>query len=421
LGAKIPKGIMLIGPRGSGKSLLAEAAAGETNLLLISNPQWKFQHDGASAISDLFEAAKMKAPCILYINEIDAAKDYILHQLLIELDNLDTTNNEKHIAIVADANADSLDKSLFESGRFGRKIFISHPDIKERLEILNVHLKGLKTTQDKKELSKKMATMTAGCSGADIAKIANDAALIAARDHFAVEMEHFEQAHNRLTIFGTEQKNKAWSQEEKKMIAYHEAGHVIAGWFLEHASPVWKASIIPRGQALGYTQYLAKDNNIHTKRQIFDEICVALAGRVAEEIFFDEVTSSAVNDLEQVTALAYGQVAVLGMNEKIGCIRFDAQTPFGMLHSESTAGLIDKEVRKLVNEALETTRNLLTTHKAQLEKVAEQLLEKETLSKDDIVGLIGSRPFKDNLNYEELAGGTFPELKKLASSKEKDS
>jgi len=276
--------------------------------------------------------------------------------------------------------------------------------------IFKVHTRELKTDLDKEDLSRKMAALTPGFSGADIANVANEAALIAARDlNESIMMQHFEQAIERV-IAGLEKKTQVLQPAEKRTVAYHEAGHAVAGWFLEHADPLLKVSIIPRGKGLGYAQYLPKEQYLYSKEQLFDRMCMTLGGRVSEEIFFNRITSGAQDDLRKVTQSAYMQVAQLGMNEKVGTVSFDMPQPGEMVidkpYSEATAQLIDSECRNLIRTAYDHTHKLLNKHKAEVEKVALRLLEKEKLDKEDMVALLGNRPFAEKSTYEEFVEGT---------------
>lgn len=428
LGAKIPKGAILTGPPGTGKTLLAKATAGEASVPFITVNGSEFLEMfvgvGPARVRDLFSMARKHAPCILFIDEIDAVgrkrgrgnfggqneQENTLNQLLVEMDGFNTTTN---VVVLAGTNRpDILDPALLRPGRFDRQIYIGPPDIKGRASIFKVHLRPLKLDNalDKEALSRKMAALTPGFSGADIANVCNEAALIAAR-HLsdAINQKHFEQAIERV-IGGLEKKTQVLQPEEKKTVAYHEAGHAVAGWFLEHADPLLKVSIIPRGKGLGYAQYLPKEQYLYTKEQLLDRMCMTLGGRVSEEIFFGRITTGAQDDLKKVTQSAYAQVVQFGMSEKVGQVSFNLPRQGEMVlekpYSEATARLIDDEVRKLINFAYERTVMLLKEKKLDIEKIARRLLEKEVLDKSDMVELLGQRPFAEKSTYEEFVEGT---------------
>ncbi|PKC04527.1 ATP-dependent metallopeptidase Hfl [Rhizophagus irregularis] len=415
LGAKIPKGAILSGPPGTGKTLLAKATAGEAGVpfLSVSGSEFveMFVGVGPSRVRDLFANAKKHAPCIIFVDEIDAIgksrgkigqfggndeRESTLNQLLVEMDGF---GSSEHVVVLAGTNRpDVLDPALMRPGRFDRHISIDKPDIKGRSAIFKVHLKPIKTGENINNLSNRLAALTPGFSGADIANVCNEAALIAARyQKDSVTEEHFEQAIDRV-VAGLERKSRVLSPEEKKTVAYHEAGHAVAGWFLEHADPLLKVTIIPRGvAALGYAQYLPKDQYLYSTAQLLDRMCMTLGGRVSEQIFFNIITTGAHDDLQRVTKLAYAQVTTYGMNPNVGPLSFnspnDNEPQFQKPYSEETAKMIDEEVRKLVASAYERTVKLLTDKKNDVEKVAQLLLSKEVLNRDDMISLLGKRPF----------------------------
>jgi cell division protease FtsH len=411
LGGKIPKGALLVGPPGTGKTLLAKAMAGEAKVPFFSLSGSDFVEMfvgvGASRVRDLFKQAREKAPCIIFIDEIDAIgrargrnammsndeRENTLNQLLVEMDGF---GGDTGIIILAATNRpDVLDSALLRPGRFDRQISIDRPDVVGREQIFKVHLKPIKVSQSLD--IHKLAEQTPGFAGADIANVCNEAALIAARKNKdGVEMEDFQDAIDRV-IGGLEKKNKIISPEEKEIIAYHEAGHAICGWYLEHAYPLLKVTIVPRGTAaLGYAQYTPKEQYLYNTDQLIDQICMTLGGRAAEEIFFGKISTGASNDLQQITRMAYSMVTVYGMNPKVGNISFyDPQQDqtFTKPYSEETGKLIDGEVRTLIEQAYIRTLALLTEKKKELEILAKALLEKEVLFQSDVEGLIGKRPF----------------------------
>ncbi|MBI2730687.1 MAG: ATP-dependent zinc metalloprotease FtsH [Sphingobacteriales bacterium] len=413
LGGKIPKGALLVGPPGTGKTLLAKAVAGEAQVPFFSLSGSDFVElfvgVGASRVRDLFKTAREKAPCIIFIDEIDAIgrargrnaimsndeRENTLNQLLVEMDGFGTDSG---IIILAATNRpDVLDSALLRPGRFDRQISIDRPDVKGREEIFKVHLKPIKISQ-KLDIHK-LAEQTPGFAGADIANVCNEAALIAARKgKDSVEMEDFQDAIDRV-IGGLEKKNKIISPEEKEIIAYHEAGHAICGWYLEHAYPLLKVTIVPRGTAaLGYAQYTPKEQYLYNTDQLNDQICMTLGGRAAEDIFFGKISTGASNDLQQITKMAYSMVTVYGMNDKVGNISFydpSQENYFTKPYSEETGKLIDEEVRKLVDTAYIRTKQLLTERKVEVEKLAKELLYKEVLFQSDVEALIGKRPYEE--------------------------
>lgn len=413
LGGKIPKGALLVGPPGTGKTLLAKAMAGEAQVPFFSMSGSDFVElfvgVGASRVRDLFKQAREKAPCIIFIDEIDAIgrargrnaimsndeRENTLNQLLVEMDGF---SGETGIIILAATNRpDVLDSALLRPGRFDRQISIDRPDVKGREDIFKVHLKPIKISQALD--IHKLAEQTPGFAGADIANVCNEAALIAARkDKDAVDMSDFQDAIDRV-IGGLEKKNKIILPEEKEIIAYHEAGHAICGWYLEHAYPLLKVTIVPRGTAaLGYAQYTPKEQYLYNTDQLMDQICMTLGGRASEEIFFGKISTGASNDLQQITRIAYSMITVYGMNEKVGNISFydpNQENTFTKPYSEETGKLIDEEVRSLIERAYVRTLQLLREKKDKVEILAKQLLTKEVLFQSDVEELIGKRPFEE--------------------------
>jgi cell division protease FtsH len=423
LGGKIPKGALLVGPPGTGKTLLAKAMAGEAQVPFFSLSGSDFVEMfvgvGASRVRDLFKQAREKAPCIIFIDEIDAIgrargknammsndeRESTLNQMLVEMDGFGTDTGI--IVLAATNRPDVLDSALLRPGRFDRQISIDKPDLKGREDIFKVHLKPIKIS---KTLDiHKLAEQTPGFAGADIANVCNEAALIAARKNKeAVDMQDFQDAVDRV-IGGLEKKNKIISPEEKKIIAFHEAGHAICGWFLEHAYPLLKVTIVPRGTAaLGYAQYTPKEQYLYNTDQLNDQICMTLGGRASEDIFFGKISTGAQNDLQQITRTAYAMVTVYGMNEKVGNVSFydpQQENAFTKPYSDDTAKLIDYEVRHLIDSAYARTKKLLTEKKEEVEKLANALLEKEVLFQSDVEVLIGKRPFEEKkvISTEETA------------------
>ncbi|TDQ09544.1 ATP-dependent zinc metalloprotease FtsH [Pedobacter metabolipauper] len=425
LGGKIPKGALLVGSPGTGKTLLAKAVAGEAQVPFFSLSGSDFVEMfvgvGASRVRDLFKQAKDKAPCIIFIDEVDAIgrargknsmmggndeRENTLNQLLVEMDGFGTDSG---IIILAATNRpDVLDSALLRPGRFDRQISIDKPDLAGREQIFKVHLKPIKTAEVVD--AKKLSAQTPGFAGAEIANVCNEAALIAARrnkEH--VDMQDFQDAIDRV-IGGLEKKNKIISPEEKRIVAYHEAGHAIAGWFLEHADPLVKVSIVPRGvAALGYAQYLPKEQFLYTTEQLTDGMCMTMGGRVAEDIVFGKISTGAQNDLERITKLSYAMVTIYGMNSTIGNVSFhDPQNEynFNKPYSEKTSEMIDHEVRKLIEGVYSRTKQLLTDKREGLEKLALKLLEKEILFQADLEEILGKRPFDSRTAYDEFVNGT---------------
>ncbi len=425
LGAKIPKGVILAGAPGTGKTLLAKAIAGEAQVpfFSISGSEFveMFVGVGASRVRDLFQKAKAKAPSIIFIDEIDAVgrsrgsafslqsndeRESTLNQLLTEMDGFD--NNKGVIVMAATNRPDILDKALLRPGRFDRHIYLELPTLHERIEIFKVHIRNL-SMGDGIDLNF-LASQTPGFSGADIANICNEAALIAARKKKEIiEQEDFMEAIDRI-VAGIERKSKIISQAEKRIIAYHEAGHATASWFLPTADELVKVTIIPRGKSLGAAWYLPEEHQLMTKTQFMDKLCMALGGRAAEEVFFGEVSSGALDDLEKVTKQAYTMVAYYGLNEKLGNISFfdstgRSENSLQKPYSESTAKIVDEEVMKLIDEAYQKTKQILIEHKDELTELAELLLEKEVILKDDLINIFGER---------EKGNSGSPNLKRIA-------
>lgn len=423
LGAKIPKGALLVGPPGTGKTLLAKATAGESGVpfLSISGSDFMemFVGVGPSRVRSLFLEARQCAPSIIFIDEIDAIgrargrggfsgsndeRESTLNQLLVEMDGFGTTTG---VVVLAGTNRpDILDKALLRPGRFDRQISLDKPDIKGREQIFRIYLMKIKLDNDPTFYSGRLAALTPGFAGADIANVCNEAALIAARsDNSQVTMMHFEAAIDRI-IGGLEKKNKVISKQERKTVAYHESGHAVAGWFLEHAEPLLKVSIIPRGTAaLGFAQYVPNENLLMTKEQLFDMTCMTLGGRASEEVLLGKVSTGAQNDLEKVTRMTYAQVAVYGFSAKVGLLSFPPrEDAFEMSkpYSNETAAIIDTEVREWVSDAYTRTLEIIKEHKDHISQIAELLLEKEVLHQDDLIRVLGERPFKttEPTNYD---------------------
>jgi AFG3 family protein len=422
LGGKIPKGALLVGPPGTGKTLLAKAVAGEASVPFFSLSGSDFVEMfvgvGAARVRDLFKQAKEKAPAIIFIDEIDAIgrsrgkgqqpggsndeRENTLNSLLVEMDGFGTDSG---IIILAATNRpDVLDQALLRPGRFDRQISIDKPDISGREQIFKVHLKPL--LLDDEVDARKLAAQTPGFAGAEIMNVSNEAALIAARrDADKINMQDFQDAIDRV-IGGLEKKTKIISPEEKKIVAWHEAGHAVTGWFLEHADPLVKVSIVPRGAAaLGYAQYLPKEQFLYQTEQLIDTMCMTLGGRAAEEIVFGKISTGAQNDLERITQMAYSMVKIYGMNERVGQLSFNDpnnEYSFHKPYSDATARIIDEEVKKIVDDAYLRTKTLLTEKSVELEKIATILLEKEVIFQADLVALIGERPFAKETTYSEF-------------------
>lgn len=410
LGAKIPKGALLVGPPGTGKTLLAKAVAGEAKVPFFSMAGSDFVEMfvgvGASRVRDLFKQAKEKAPCIIFIDEIDAIgrargknpnmgsndeRENTLNQLLTEMDGFGT--NSGVIILAATNRADILDNALMRAGRFDRQIHVEMPNINERKEIFKVHLKPLKLEKDLD--IDFLAKQTPGFSGADIANICNEAALIAARKKKdVIERQDFLDAVDRI-VGGLEKKTKIITPKEKKTIAYHEAGHAAVSWLTEYASPLVKVTIVPRGRSLGAAWYLPEERQITTTNQLLDEMCATLGGRAAEKVMFGEISTGALSDLEKVTKQAYAMVSIYGLNKELGNISYYNLNEGGFTkpYSDKTAELIDKEVSDLIEEQYARAQKILSDNKDKLVALAELLLEKEVIFKEDLVSILGERPF----------------------------
>lgn len=419
LGGKIPKGALLVGPPGTGKTLLAKAVAGEANVPFFSMSGSDFVEMfvgvGASRVRDLFRQAKEKAPCIVFIDEIDAVgrargknpsmggndeRENTLNQLLTEMDGFGT--NSGIIVIAATNRADILDKALLRAGRFDRQIHVDLPDLNERKEVFGVHLRPLKL--DASVDVEILARQTPGFSGADIANVCNEAALIAARNKKkAVDKQDFLDAIDRI-IGGLEKKTKVMTQKEKETIAIHEAGHATISWFLEHANPLIKVTIVPRGRALGAAWYMPEERQITTKEQMLDEMCATLGGRAAEETFIGHISTGAMNDLERVTKQAYGMIAYAGMSDKLSnlCYYNNNDSMFTRPYSEKTAEAIDNEAHAMITEQYERAKELLKQHKEGHAELAKILLEREVIFAEDVEKIFGKRPWASR--SEELFG-----------------
>lgn len=421
LGGKIPKGALLVGPPGTGKTLLARAVAGEAKVPFFSLSGSDFVEMfvgvGASRVRDLFKQAKEKAPSIIFIDEIDAIgrargksnfsgsndeRESTLNQLLTEMDGFGSNANV--IVLAATNRADVLDKALMRAGRFDRQIYVDLPDVRERKEIFNVHLKPLKKAEDLD--MEFLAKQTPGFSGADIANVCNEAALIAARkERKTVTKQDFLDAVDRI-VGGLEKKNKIITPEEKKAIAFHEAGHATVSWLLEHAAPLVKVTIVPRGQSLGAAWYLPEERLIVRPEQMLDEMCAALGGRAAEKVIFDTISTGALSDLEKVTKQARAMVTIYGLNDKVGNLTYydssgQSEYNFTKPYSEKTAELIDKEISELIEEQYQRAIKLLKDNKDKLTKLANLLLEKEVIFKDNLEEIFGKRPYDQEVSEPE--------------------
>ena len=431
LGGKIPKGALLVGPPGTGKTLLAKAVAGEAKVPFFSLSGSDFVEMfvgvGASRVRDLFKQAKEKSPAIIFIDEIDAIgrargksnfsgsndeRENTLNQLLTEMDGFGTNTNV--IVIAATNRADVLDKALMRAGRFDRQIYVDLPDVRERKEIFEVHLRPLKKVADELD-TEFMAKQTPGFSGADIANVCNEAALIAARKgKQAVGKQDFLDAVDRI-VGGLEKKNKIITPEEKQAIAFHEAGHATISWMLEHAAPLVKVTIVPRGQSLGAAWYLPEERLIVRPEQMLDEMCAALGGRAAEKVVFNKISTGALSDLEKVTKQARAMVTVYGLNEKVGNLTYhdssgQSEYNFTKPYSERTAELIDKEITNLIEEQYQRAIRILEENKDKLTQLAEILLEKEVIFKDNLEEIFGKRPYKSR---DEIMSGNSEERKSV--------
>lgn len=433
LGGKIPKGALLVGPPGTGKTLLAKAVAGEAKVPFFSLSGSDFVEMfvgvGASRVRDLFKQAKDKSPAIIFIDEIDAIgrargknnmtgsndeRENTLNQLLTEMDGFGTDTNV--IVLAATNRSDVLDKALMRAGRFDRQIYVDLPDLREREEIFKVHLKPLKV--DKQLDVSFLAKQTPGFSGADIANVCNESALIAARkSKKKVDRQDFLDAVDRI-VGGLEKKSKIITPSEKKTIAFHEAGHATVSWMLEHAAPLVKVTIVPRGQSLGAAWYLPEERQIVRTEQMLDEMCATLGGRAAEQIIFGKISTGALSDLVKVTRQARAMVTVYGLNDKIGNVTYydaNGQNEFGFTkpYSEETAKQIDEEISKIVEREYKRALSLLRKHKKKLTELAEHLLEKEVIFKDDLVTIFGKRPFeKENTVEDKVESSSTKKIKK---------
>lgn len=447
LGGKIPKGALLVGPPGTGKTLLAKAVAGEADVPFFSMSGSDFVEMfvgvGASRVRDLFRQAKEKAPCIIFIDEIDAVgrargknpsmggndeRENTLNQLLTEMDGFGT--NSGVIILAATNRADILDKALLRAGRFDRQIHVDLPDLNERKEVFGVHIRPLKL--DETVDIDLLARQTPGFSGADIANVCNEAALIAARHNKpSVSKDDFMAAIDRI-VGGLEKKTKVMTAAEKRSIALHEAGHATISWFLEYANPLIKVTIVPRGRALGAAWYLPEERQITTKEQMLDEMCATLGGRAAEELFIKQISTGAMNDLERVTKQAYGMIAYAGMSDKLPnlCYYNNDEYSFNKPYSEHTAELIDNEVKQMIAEQYARAKDILTQHKEGHNRLAELLIEKEVIFAEDVEAIFGKRPWasrseeimaeNENNDTKSIENKSDSEIKELPSNNESD-
>jgi len=422
LGAKVPHGAILYGPPGTGKTLLAKAAAKEAGVPFLAQSGSEFTElfvgMGPLRMRSLFATARSKAPCILFIDEIDAIgrkrggkfqggnneEENTLNQLLSEMDGFKTGSSV--IVLGATNRLDILDKALLRPGRFDRHIEVTVPDIKGRASIFKVHLKGIKTDHNITDLSRQLAALTHGFTGAEIANMCNEAALVAAREGCdTVKVEHFKAAMERV-VAGLERKSRKLQPEERRRVAYHEAGHAVSGWFLKLANPLLKVSIIPRGKGLGYALYQPEEKFLYTGAALADVMCMSLGGRAAEIIFFGEFTTGAQDDLRKVTESAYSQILRYGMSEKVGHVSFNMDEGVMKPYSEATGTLVDTEVRSMINSAMARTLDLLREKKDLVEQLAELLLEKEVLEREDMVAVLGPRPWAEKTSYDDFVAGT---------------
>lgn len=436
LGARIPKGILMVGPPGTGKTLLAKAISGEANVpfFSISGSDFveMFVGVGASRVRDLFRQAKEKSPCIIFIDEIDAVgrargknpsmggndeRENTLNQLLTEMDGFGS--NSGVIILAATNRVDILDKALLRAGRFDRQIYVDLPDLNERKEVFGVHLKPLKL--DSSVDVDLLARQTPGFSGADIANVCNEAALIAARHQKkSVDKDDFLAAIDRI-VGGLEKKTKVMTAAEKRAIALHEAGHATISWFLEHANPLIKVTIVPRGRALGAAWYLPEERQITTKEQMLDEMCATLGGRAAEEIFIGHISTGAMNDLERVTKQAYGMIAYAGMSDKLPNLCYynsNEDYSFTKPYSEHTAELIDQEVQHMINEQYMRAKALLQEHSEGHNQLAQLLIDQEVIFAEDVEKIFGKRPWTSRSEEIMAANEQLPETKQLENKQE---
>ena len=422
LGAKVPHGAILYGPPGTGKTLLAKAAAKEAGVPFLSQSGSEFTElfvgMGPLRMRTLFASARAKAPCIVFIDEIDAIgrkrggkfqgsnneEENTLNQLLSEMDGFKT--GASVIVLGATNRLDILDPALLRPGRFDRHIEVTLPDIKGRAKIFTVHLAGIKIESNATDLAKHLAALTHGFSGAEIANVCNEAALIAAR--YAsnnVTMAHFKAAMERV-VAGLEKKTRILQPEERKRVAYHEAGHAVVGWFLRFANPLLKVSIIPRGRGLGYALYQPEEKFLFSKEALLDTMCMTLGGRASELIFFGDFSTGAQDDLRKVTDSAYGQILRYGMNEKVGHVSFDLSESVVKPYSEATGKLVDEEVRQMIQEAMDRTLEVLREKRDLTEKLAQVLLDNEVLEREDMVEVLGPRPWAEKTSYDDFVAGT---------------